>query len=279
MKQLEYWNEFSGAAWVDNAAAMETINGPAGAGAFELAAAAPGETVVDAGCGTGATTFALARSVGPTGRVTGIDLSRPMIHEARRQRDALELSWVDFVEDAVEDAPLQASSVDLVFSRMCLMLVDDAPAALANLGRALRPGGRLVATAFRDATENEWLPLVVLGSVAYVGDLPPLPLPGEPSPFRFGDPDVPRRLLEEAGFVDIEISPVDTEVTLDGDAESAADLLIQLGPAGGPYRSSTPANQQLARTSVAGLLAKYVDEHDRLTLPSATWTISARRPA
>jgi SAM-dependent methyltransferase len=279
MKQIEYWNEQAGAGWVENSDALEPINGPAGGHALHLARAAAGEVVLDVGCGTGGRSFDLARAVGPGGSVTGIDLCAPMIAEARRQRDKLDLHWVDFVEDAIETAPLAEASVDLVFSQMCLMLLDDVAAGLTNLHRSLKPGARLVATAFRGADENPWLPLVVLGTAPYVGELPPLPQPSEPGPFRFADPAVPRALLAEAGFNDIEIVAVDTPVTPHGHAADVAAVLIQLGPAGGPYRRSSRADQSAARAAVAGLLARFADERGRLTLPTATWAISARRAA
>lgn len=240
--------------------------------------AQPGEVVLDVGCGTGATTFALGRAVAPGGRVTGIDLSTPMIREARRVQAKLDLPGVEFLAADVELARFEPASVDVVFSRMCLMLLDNPAAGLGALRQALRPGGRLLATAFRDAAENPWLPLVVIGAAPFVGALPPLPLPGEPGPFAFADPDVPRALLETAGFVDIEITAVDTAVTPPGSPQDIAALLIQLGPAGGPYRRAATDRQTQARQSVAALLARFVDDAGRVTLPSATWTISARRP-
>ena len=103
--------------------------------------------------------------------------------------------------------------------------------------------------------------------------------PDEPGPFRFADPAVPRAFLADAGFVDIEITAVDTHVTPHGDSGEVAELLIQLGPAGGPYRRSSADDQASARSAVARLLSRFTDDHGGLTLPNATWAISARRAA
>jgi len=278
VRQLEYWNEHAGESWAENADALESINAASGADAMRRARARPGEVVLDVGCGTGATTLALGRAVAPGGRVTGVDLSAPMIREARRAQAELDVPGIEFLEADVELARFEPASVDVVFSRMCLMLLDNPAAGLGALRRALRPGGRLLATAFRDIAENPWLPLAVIGAAPFIGALPPLPLPGEPGPFTFADPDVPRALLQTAGFVDIEIVAVDTAVTPSGSPEDVAALLIQLGPAGGPYRRATPDRRARARQAVAALLGRFADDAGRVTLPNATWTISARRP-
>ncbi len=278
MRQLEYWNAYAGEGWAENSDALESINAAFGEDAMRRADPRAGEVVLDVGCGTGATTFALGSFVGADGRVTGVDLSAPMIREARRQQAKRKVPAVDFLQADIETADIEPSSVDLVYSRMCLMLLDDPGAGIRGLHRALRPGGRLVATAFRAAAENLWLPLVVLGAAPFVGSLPPLPLPGEPGPFAFAEPAVPHQLLNAAGFIGIEVTAADGRVTPSGSLDDAAALLIQLGPAGGPYRRSEPDQQRLARQSVAELLARFVDDSGRLALPYATWTISARRP-
>ncbi|BAS26401.1 arsenite S-adenosylmethyltransferase [Limnochorda pilosa] len=104
---------------------------------------APGEVVLDLGCGTGRNAFEAARRVGPTGRVYGLDLSPTMLAEARRHRDRLGLSHVSFLQAPMEAVPLPDGSVDLVISDCVLNLSTDKPRVLREAFRVLRPGGRL----------------------------------------------------------------------------------------------------------------------------------------
>ena len=275
MRQLEYWNDYAGPRWARNAGGIEELNAPLGQRALDVAVPVPGERVLDIGCGTGATTLAIGRAVGSAGSVVGLDLSTPMITVARADPAAAELAWVEFRDDDIESVDLEPGSFDLAYSRMCLMLLDDPVRGLANVRRALRVGGRLVATAFRGMGESPWLPLVVMGTAPHVGPLPPLPLPGEPGPFAFADPDRPRALLTDAGFSEIEITPFDVTVAPELDQHDVADLLIELGPAGHAYAQATPADQAAARADVVGLLSGYADGNDRFRLPYGCWLITA----
>ena len=71
-KQIEYWNEQAGPAWVEAKSYIDSLVEPIGLAAMERAAPAPGEDVLDVGCGTGQATLELARRVAPTGSVTAM---------------------------------------------------------------------------------------------------------------------------------------------------------------------------------------------------------------
>jgi SAM-dependent methyltransferase len=279
MRQREYWNDYAGAGWADHADALESISGPVGSSAVAVAAAAPGERVLDVGCGTGATALELGRAVGPGGHVLGLDISGPMIEVARRRPGASELTWVEFRVDDIETASLAPGYYDLAFSRTCLMLLDDPVRGAGAIHRALRPGGRLVATAFRSMAENAWLPTVLMGAATSVTGLPALPGPSDPGPFAFADPARTHAVLGAAGFVDVEVTAVDHVARPDGSPDQVAELLIELGPAGGAYRRHDDEARVAARQAVVGLLARYREPDGTFALPNATWLITARRPA
>src|ERR1051325_3351183 len=84
-QQLAYWNGPAVARWVTKQEQMDAARAPVGDAAIALAAVQPGERVLDIGCGSGATSMALARLVGPTGQVTGLDVSGPLIDLARKR--------------------------------------------------------------------------------------------------------------------------------------------------------------------------------------------------
>ena len=81
----QYWNEVAGPRWVSRAEIQESRNIEVGQLLLAEIRAAPGERVLDVGCGPGATALPLAAAVGPRGQVTGIDISEPMLGLLRRR--------------------------------------------------------------------------------------------------------------------------------------------------------------------------------------------------
>ena len=81
-EQIRYWNEAAGPKWVAFQKIIDAQIAPLGERAMDRAGIAPGERVIDVGCGCGDTTIALGRRVGPAGLVLGIDISAPMLERA-----------------------------------------------------------------------------------------------------------------------------------------------------------------------------------------------------
>src|SRR3569833_4025370 len=81
--QIAYWNGPSGQRWADRHAAQESLLGPIADVLIDRAKPKPGERVLDVGCGSGATTFAFAKAVAPDGFALGLDVSEPMLAQAR----------------------------------------------------------------------------------------------------------------------------------------------------------------------------------------------------
>jgi ubiquinone/menaquinone biosynthesis C-methylase UbiE len=104
-----------------------------------------GSAVIDVGCGHGAVIPALAAHVGPTGRVTGIELSRELVAEAHRRLAGRSLPVEIRVGDAraldIPDGTFDAARADRV-----LVFVPDPGAAIRELARVTRPAGRVVVT-------------------------------------------------------------------------------------------------------------------------------------
>jgi len=121
-----------------------TIESFAGTGnPFSLGALHPGERVVDVGSGAGLDSLIAARMVGPTGRVIGVDMTLAMLRKARASAYDVQLDNVEFREGLAEALPIEEGWADVVISNGVLNLVPDKLAALAEMERVLRPGGRL----------------------------------------------------------------------------------------------------------------------------------------
>ena len=84
--QVEYWNAIAGETWAQFQEPLDRQIEPLGLAAIDVLQPAPGERIIDIGCGCGQTSLALAARVAPSGSVVGIDLSRPMLEVARRGR-------------------------------------------------------------------------------------------------------------------------------------------------------------------------------------------------
>lgn len=108
----------------------------------EALAAAPGEQILDVGCGPGFYVAELAEEVGDTGSVVGIDASADMLAVAARRSEGR--PNVAFHEADATSLPVEDGRFDAVVSVQVLEYVPDADRALAEMHRALRPGGRVV---------------------------------------------------------------------------------------------------------------------------------------
>jgi SAM-dependent methyltransferase len=108
-----------------------------------LGRAAPGETVLDLGCGAGTDLLVAAQMVGPEGRVIGIDMTPSMLERARRSAEEMRLTGIELHQRLIESLPLPDASIDLVTSNGVIDLVPDKDLVLDEIDRVLRPGGRL----------------------------------------------------------------------------------------------------------------------------------------
>ena len=279
-EQARFWGEEGGPRWVASEADYDLMLEPFGAALVEAAALQPGERVLDVGCGFGATTAAVARAVGPSGRVVGIDISAPMIDRARARvaQAGNGSAPVDLVVGDAQTDDLRGP-YDAVVSRFGIMFFADTPAAIANISGAVRPGGRLAFVCWRDMNENPWYGLPYSVIVAALPAPPPLPAPMTPSPFGFGNIGVVTELMAEDGWVDIEDARFDVDVPLGGvrGLEGALEH-ARTSLAGQLLFEQLPAERaEHVMEDVRAVLAHYEDD-GIVRLPAAAWVVTARRP-
>jgi len=132
-----------------------------------MASLRPGEVVVDLGSGGGLDVFLASKSVGPTGRAIGIDMTPAMVERAQANALAGGYQNVEFHLATIDNLPLPDASVDCVVSNCVINLAPDKPAVFREIVRVLKPGGRL---AVSDIALKGELPAAVAQSIAaYVG--------------------------------------------------------------------------------------------------------------
>ncbi|MFI6290604.1 class I SAM-dependent methyltransferase [Nonomuraea sp. NPDC050790] len=139
--------------------------GPVGAELARQAGLRPGESVLDAGCGTGASLIPAARAVGPLGLVVGLDLAPGMLAVAAAEIERLRLSNATVLSGDIEHASmlLPAARFDAVLAGMMLYFLPDPAAAVRAMSGLLRPGGRLAASLLAQPSPAE---ADLLGQVA-----------------------------------------------------------------------------------------------------------------
>jgi arsenite methyltransferase len=103
----------------------------------------PGETVLDLGSGGGIDVLLSAKRVGPTGHAYGLDMTDEMLALARRNGAEAGIENVTFLQGLIEEIPLPDASVDVVISNCVINLSTDKPSVLHEIGRVLKPGGRI----------------------------------------------------------------------------------------------------------------------------------------
>jgi SAM-dependent methyltransferase len=268
--QAELWNGSAGRAWAEGQVLLDRLYQP-----FEdvLVQAWPESgagALLDVGCGAGSTTLAAARRLGPAARVTGVDISEPLVATAR-VRAAREGVAATFIRDDAQTHPFEPGGVDYIQSRFGVMFFADPVAAFANLRRAARAGGRLRVIAWRSAGENPFMTTAERAAAPLL-NLPPRTSDG-PGQFAFADRDRVQRLLEGSGWSGIAIAPIDLPCAL-----PAADLQTyvgRLGPVGLALRDQDePTRARVLGTVLAAFTPFVVDAEVRFT--AACWLIEAR---
>jgi len=273
-EQAQLWNGPAGHAWIESQVLLDRIFRP-----FEklLAGAVcdgPGGAVLDVGCGTGSTTLAAARALGAKGRCTGVDISQPMI-AAARDRAEREGAAARFLCADAQTHPFEPAGFDRIISRFGVMFFDDPVAAFANLRDAARGGAILRFVAWRSAGENPFMTTAERAAAPLLPDLPAR-RPGAPGQFALADRHRVGAILEESGWTDIDIRPIDVTCTLA--EEELVPYLSRLGPVGLALREADGRTRDRVIERVRAAFDPYVDGAE-VRFTAACWEVSARAPA
>jgi SAM-dependent methyltransferase len=208
-EQAARWNGPAGHAWVEGQAVLDEMFRPFERRLVEAVSAMGAGHVLDVGCGTGATTLAVAREIGPEGRYVGIDIAEPVIAAARARAER-EGAPVSFVRADAQEHAFAPGTFDAVISRFGVMFFGDFVRAFANLRRAAKEGAELRFVVWRDPAENPFMTTAERAAAPLLPDLP-VRRPDEPGQFAFADADRVRRMLAEGGWAGIDIRPIDVE--------------------------------------------------------------------
>ncbi len=272
--QREYWSGKVGNEWAAHAAQIDVMLKPITAAALELGAFRAGERVLDIGCGSGATSLEIARSVSPGGCVVGADIS-PQMLEVARERAAGTALPIEFVEADAGSAQLGAC-FDAAFSRFGVMFFETPELAFAHIRAGMCEGGRLVFVCWRTMAENKWGTTAIEAVQPMLKAPLPTPDPNAPGPFSLADDDKIRRVLDEAGWRDVEARAWDGLIAAGGGGtiEETADFMIKIGPCARAIADQGLDLNEARRRLVEHLAAMHSTKG--VMLPAACWLVSAR---
>ena len=200
--QQQEWNT-AAPNWQDWWPIIEPALQPISDRMMELADIRPGHMVLDVATGVGEPAVTAARRVGPLGRVIATDLSTQMLDLGRKRANELDLRNIDFWEMDAEALILPEKSFDIVLCRLGLMFLPDPQGALEKMLRLLVPGGRLIAAVW---SAPQKVPFARLPLEVAMRELRlPSPPPGLPGVFSLSDTTHLKRVLEQAGFAQVQI--------------------------------------------------------------------------
>ncbi len=275
--QKDFWSGKGGDIWVERQNAMDTMLSPLGEAALNKLNFNEEENVLDIGCGCGHTTLNIAKRIGPSGNVTGLDISEPMLKRAKESAVEMSITNTSFKCVDVQTEDLGDQIYSTAFSRFGVMFFEDSIAAFKNINKSLISGGYLSFVCWQSPAVNPWQSLFIQEVKKFL-DLPSPP-PRSPGPFAFMESEYVSSILEESKFQDIRIEGHEAEVNMFS-GRSLSDSVKD-------YISINPVVTQMLKESSENQIAEIVNSgieafspyysEKGLIFPSATWLVTARK--
>lgn len=274
-QQIEYWNGQAGHNWATQAEHLDGM-------LFEFcewliaqtADGGRGDSFLDIGCGAGAVSLGIAKTSVKPDKISGIDISEPLLAVARQRAESARLP-VRYVRADASTHRLE-TPVDTMVSRFGVMFFDDPISAFGNLKQSAKVDGRLVFTCWQSIKKNAWASAPMRAAIPLLNEPLPPPDPIAPGPFAFADKDRLNGILSESGWSDIQIRAFDTRLRLPGNnlAETAV-FLMTLGPL-----ARVLNEQGLEEAPVKAALIELLSEHqvagEEVWMDAASWLVSCR---
>lgn len=263
--QRERWTQ-AAAGWAARREDFQRFAMPVSRWLLDVARLQPGQRVLELAAGPGDTGFLAAELVQPGGSVLTSDVAEPMLDVAWRRARDLQLSNVDFKLIDIEWIDEPAASFDAILCRWGFMFATDPEAAFREARRVLRPGGRIALAAWDRLELNAWSAEV--GAELLEQGLTAPPEPGAPGPFALARPGRLRELLENTGFAEVEVRPLELEwvhASFDAYWDTTRDLSRALADA---LALTDARGAEVLRMGLQKRLSRYADVDGTIRLPA-----------
>jgi ubiquinone/menaquinone biosynthesis C-methylase UbiE len=164
----------------------------------------PGLHILDLASGSGEPALAVAKAVGPDGRVVATDLVPEMLVVAQEHAHARSLANMEFRAADAEQLPFASASFDRVTCRFGIMFFPDTQKSLYEIRRVLKPAGRISFLVWGSSTENALFSTMIGPFLKHIKV--PTPPPDAPHVFRFADESKLSAVLTSAGFHEVSVA-------------------------------------------------------------------------
>lgn len=237
----DIWNGAAGRDWAKNQRALDYFLQDALDQLLAQVPLRPGLRVLEIGSGSGTLSMTMARAVGQTGAVLGLDVSKELIALARKRAHAAKLGNVEFRDLDIQSQPLDETGFDICTAQFGMMFFSEPVTALGNIRKHLKPGA-VVAFDGWASDGNPWFSLPLKVAERYLGALPHAPSDGppEPGPLAFADVTYVTDLLEKAGYADIDGWDMDVAIRHPAGLEALMHSIQYVGPISTLYRLKQP---------------------------------------
>ena len=271
--QAKNWHGRDGARWARHKAPHDAMLAPLTEKAFDAVGFVPGQRVLDLGCGSGTTTFEIARRIAPSGLVIGIDISKTLLALGREQAAAEPDLRIKFEFADIETHKFAVASFDVAFSRIGVMFFSNPATAFANVHRAMIPGSQLAFVCWRKVRANTWASVTLDIARRHV-EMPPRPGLEDPGPYSFRDPERVHRILTEAGWSEIAIVELDADAYMGADLDEALANCLTVGPIANQVLAAPENTRTAIATELRSVLPEYVTKRG-VIMHAATWFVTA----
>jgi enediyne biosynthesis protein CalE5 len=234
-----------------------------------------GMRVLDLGSGTGYPALLAAQTVGPSGKVTGIDLAEQMLEAARRKTASLKLSNITFQTGDVTTLPFETASFDAVTTRFCLMFLPEIPKAVAEIARILKPDTWVAAAVWSAPEKNPYLKIPIDVIKQFV-ELPP-PDPAAPGIFRLAKPGELAGMLEQAGLTNSSEQEFLGDVRFAAADDYFSSLMDIAAPIQNLWAKLSPQQQTEAKQRIIHTAEQY-RKGSVVAMPIAVRIVAAQKP-
>jgi ubiquinone/menaquinone biosynthesis C-methylase UbiE len=188
--------------WIQYSDTIRAMFAPLTNALIEHAGIDEGQTVLDVAGGPGEPGLTIAEKVGPGGSVTCTDAVAEMVEAARHEASRRGLGNVQFQQCTADSLPFPDNSFDTTVCRLGIMLVPDPPAAVREMLRVTKPGGRLALAVWHKSEINPFCYVVTNVMAQHVNS--PAADPDAPNAFRFAETGKLANVLTEAGAREVE---------------------------------------------------------------------------